>query len=216
MNQLEEFYTALDEAISRAGNMNRLCRLSGIPVNSLTRWVKRERTPTLESLIPLLPFIDWPKRSQSKMPPLIKPIAGNAPAEPVVGDDLVRIPVMIECGAGGPRDVFDGEVKKWIEILPKFNRSGMRAVEVVGDSMEPTIQHGALIGVMPFEGTLREGGIYLCRLEYFGLVCKRVRAAGPKGLRLISDNPAYEPMDIPPSDCEGLIVGEVVWCLQGV
>ena len=200
-NYYEDFFVALDEAVRRAGNMNRLSRITGIPANSITRWMSRERSPSLESIIPLLPFIDWPRRGASTMPPLIKPIGGNAPAEPVVGTDLVRIPVMTEAGAGNPVDVFDGEPKQWIEILPKFHRQDMRAVEVVGDSMEPTIQRGAIIGVRPFEGSLREGGIYLCHLQYFGLVCKRVRANGPRGLRLISDNPAYEPMEIPPEDC---------------
>ncbi len=216
MDYFDDFFKSLNEAVSRAGNINRLARLSGLSFQTLSRWVNRECAPNLEGVVALLPFIDWPNRSQSKLPPLIKPIGGNAPAEPVVGNDLVKIPVMTEAGAGNPVDVFDGEPKQWIEILPKFHKKDMRAVEVVGDSMEPTIQRGAIIGVRPFEGALREGGIYLCRLQYFGLVCKRVRANGPRGLRLISDNPAYEPMEIPPEDCEGLIVGEVVWCLQGV
>ena len=216
MSQVDSFYEALDEAISRIGNINRLARMTGIPFQTLSRWSSKASNPTLEGIAKLLPFIDWPKRGQSKLPPLIKPIGGNAPAEPVVGSDLVRIPVMTEAGAGAPRDVFDGEPKQWIEILPKFHKQNMRAVEVVGDSMEPTIQRGAIIGVRPFEGSLREGGIYLCHLQYFGLVCKRVRANGPRGLLLISDNPAYKDMEIPPEDCESLIVGEVVWCLQGV
>ncbi len=217
MNAYEDFFTALEDAIQRAGNMNRLARLSGVPVNSISRWISRDRSPSLEGIIPLLPFIDWPKRGQRQDPaPTMKRIEPNAPTEAVVGTDLVRIPVMLEAGAGQPVDVFDSDPIRWIEVLPRYYSDKVRAIEVVGDSMEPTIRKGAIVGVKPFEGDLQEGGVYLCRIPYFGLLVKRVKADGIKGMRLISDNQAYDPISVPFEECEGLIVGQIVWCWQGM
>ena len=214
MDYYEDFFTALEEAISRAGNVSRLSKMAGIPLNSMTRWRNRERVPSLESIVPLIPFIDWPKRGQSNLPPLIKPIGGNAPAEPVVGSDLVRIPILLKAGAGTPIDFWDNEPERWIEILPRFAHENIRGVEVNGDSMEPTIRDGSIVGVVPFDGNFMEGKIYLCRIPYFGLVIKRVRMDGMKGIILISDNKAYDDMHIPFEDCESLVVGRVVWHLQ--
>lgn len=149
----------MDEAIERAGNANRLARLTGIQAQAILRWQKRERSPSLEAIAPLIPFIDWPKRGLQKNdhPALMKPITGNTPAKPVVGDDLVKIPVMFEAGAGAPTDVFDGDPKKWIEVLPRYYNENMRAVEVVGDSMEPTIRRAQLLAWFHSAETLRKG-----------------------------------------------------------
>lgn len=214
MNDLENFYESLARAVEHAGNINRLSRMAGVNFQTLSRWVNRERTPNLEGLIQLLPFIDWPKRGIAN--PLIKRIESHAPVEEVKGDDLVRIPVLMEAGAGTAVDVFESEPIKWIEVLPRYYSDKVRAIEVVGDSMEPTIRKGAIIGVKPFEGDLQEGGVYLCRIPYFGLLVKRVKADGIKGLRLISDNEAYDPIQIPFEDADGIVVGQVVWCWQGL
>ncbi len=217
MDDYEGFFEALDVAIERAGNVNRLSRYAGLPVQSLYRWKNRDRTPTLEGIVALLPFIDWPRRGEKKeLPPLMKGMGSNAPEKEVVGEGLVKIPVMMETGAGTAVDVFESEPIRWIEVLPEYYSENIRAMKVVGDSMEPTIRKGAVVGVKPFQGDILEGGVYLCRLPYFGLLIKRVKADGIKGMRLISDNPAYDPIMVPFEDCEGVIVGQVAWCWQGM
>lgn len=214
MSDVDSFYEALDEAIVRSGNINRLSRYTGIPFQTLSRWASKTSNPTLEGIVKLLPFIDWPKRRKSPPAPLIQRMDPNAPAEIVQGDDLVKIPVMLQAGAGKAVDVWESEPSRWIDVLPRYAKKNTRAVEVVGDSMEPTIRNGAIVGVEPFSGEFRDGGIYLCRLPYFGLVVKRVHMDGLNGITLLSDNAAYQDMHIPFEGCENLIIGRVVWYWQ--
>ena len=57
----DEFVNALEAAIQEHG----LCQLaakSNIPSTYLTRWRYRKSTPTLASIEPLLPFLNWPLR----------------------------------------------------------------------------------------------------------------------------------------------------------
>lgn len=209
---LDSFFDELNTAVERAGNINRLSRMTGVPFMSLKRWVGKECSPTLEGIAKLLPFIDWPKRGNSR--PLLVHIEEPQRTEEVKGDDLVRIPVQFKAGAGNPVEFWDEEPERWIEVLPRYARNGVRGIEVNGDSMEPTIRDGSIVGVVPFDGNFSEGKIYLCRIPYFGLVIKRVRMNGMKGITLISDNKQYEDMHIPFEDCEGLVVGRVVWYWQ--
>lgn len=214
MKEYDDFFEALDDAIARAGNMSRLSRLSGVPVQSIQRWKVRERGPSLEAIIPLLPFIDWPKRSTSK-PLTIHNMGSAAPVEKVTGDDLPVVPVMGCAGAGNPHeDMWDMEPERYIPVLPKYYTSTTRAIEIKGNSMEPTIKDGSIVGIRPMDGPLQEGAIYVVRIPAFGMVCKRVKANGMSGITLISDNPAYDPVEVSIADCEGVFVGKVAWCLQ--
>lgn len=205
-----DFFTALEEAIDRAGSIYKLSRLSGVPLNSISRWRKKDRSPSLESITPLIPFLDWPKRG------IMKKMTPNASMEPVDGSDLVRIPVILKAGAGNPMNPWEDEPERFIDVLPRYYTKDVRAVEVCGDSMEPTIKKGSIVGVKPFTGELQEGGIYLVRLPYFGIMIKRVQANGTAGITLISDNQAYQPTQVPYEDCGSLIVGQVVWFWQGL
>lgn len=211
MDIYENFLVALDRAISEAGNANQLALKAGVEANLITRWKNRQRVPSLQSLIPLMPFLDWSPA------PTMRRIGQNAPVEIVQGDDLPRIPVILEAGAGNAAELWRTEPSKTISVLPQYYRKDVRAVEVVGDSMEPTIRKGAIVGVIPIEGDLIEGGIYLVHRRHFGLQVKRVRADASGGLVLYSDNPAYAPQPIPQEDdLSALIVGQIIWCWQGI
>ena len=213
MDDLESFFVALDNAVKRAGNINRLARYAGVPYQTLSRWANRERTPNVEGLVKLLPFIDWPVRD--KKPAVIQNVTSHAAIEKVVGSDLPVVPVMGCAGAGNPHeDMWDMEPERYIPVLPKYYTSTTRAIEIKGNSMEPTIKDGSIVGIRPMDGPLQEGAIYVVRIPAFGMVCKRVKANGMSGITLISDNPAYDPVEVSIADCEGVFVGKVAWCLQ--
>jgi len=103
-----------------------------------------------------------------------------------------------------------------LPILPQYARAEMVALVVEGDSMEPTIKKGAYVGIVPYDGSISEGGIYLIHRPPWGRMLKRVRMGQVGDIVLHSDNPLYEPITLSPEGYERLINGKVVWIWQMV
>jgi phage repressor protein C with HTH and peptisase S24 domain len=83
----------------------------------------------------------------------------------------------------------------------------LSAIVVAGDSMDPTLRDGDEILVDRTPRALRDG-IYVVRLDD-GLLVKRIDTGRPGMIALLSDNPAYRPIEVSP---DGLsVVGRVVW-----
>lgn len=92
-----------------------------------------------------------------------------------------------------------------------LRRHGIRpsqcsVIEVVGDSMEPTLEDGGWILVDHQSQELQRRRIFVVRTED-GLIVKRVDRQ-ESGWRLCSDNPDYSPIDFP---WGAAVIGRVVW-----
>lgn len=140
----------------------------------------------------------------------------QAPMEEVKGQNLHSVPLLGETGAGAPQELFSGASDNLIQILPQYYRTGMIALTVRGDSMEPTIKNGAVVGIAPLSEDITEGGIYLVSIPCFGRVVKRLKLSREGKLLLYSDNPRYEPWAVDPAEQEKTVLGQVVWVLQSV
>jgi phage repressor protein C with HTH and peptisase S24 domain len=112
---------------------------------------------------------------------------------------LVRIPVVGDAGAGFPKSPADIEVVGYILVSKETLQKGGRfAVQVRGDSMEPTLHNGDFVVFKPYVGDgsdIPSGKIVVVRNIGGELIVKRlVRINGLT--MLTSDNPKYPP--IPP------------------
>lgn len=71
---------------------------------------------------------------------------------------------------------------------------------VVGNSMDPTIQSGDIVGIRPVDGPdrIRPNDIYLIFTRDNERMLKRIKSINQQSpnLTLYSDNPSYEPFDI--------------------
>jgi phage repressor protein C with HTH and peptisase S24 domain len=83
----------------------------------------------------------------------------------------------------------------------------LSAIRVMGDSMDPLLRDGDEILVDRTPRAFREG-VHVVRLGE-ALHVKLLQAVPPGRLRLISQNPAYEPVEVAMSDVD--VVGRVVW-----
>lgn len=83
----------------------------------------------------------------------------------------------------------------------------LSAIAVTGDSMEPTLRDGDEILVDRTPRPLRDG-IHVVRLDDTLLV-KRLDTGRPGQVVLVSDNPAYRPLEVPATEVH--LVGRVVW-----
>jgi phage repressor protein C with HTH and peptisase S24 domain len=83
----------------------------------------------------------------------------------------------------------------------------LSAIAVAGDSMEPTLRDGDEILVDRTRRPLRDG-VHVVRLDE-ALLVKRLALGRPGSIALVSDNPAYRPIEVAPADIE--VIGRVVW-----
>ena len=88
-----------------------------------------------------------------------------------------------------------------------LNPAQCRVIEVKGESMEPTLQHRAVI-LVDFQRTVRRHNKIFALRADDGPVVKRLQHADGKGWRLVSDNKAYKPMPWPD---EAVVLGQVMW-----
>lgn len=203
-------FKTLSELAERAnvnqGNLSCFMKPRGDP--------KRRENMTFDSAWKILHALNVPFPQSEAQAPTIKRVGAHSPVEIVEGDDLPRVPVLMEAGAGPDMEVFTGETETTLPVLPGYYRQGMWAVRVMGDSMAPLIRRGAYVGVVPMDGDLMDGGIYLIRKPPFGYVVKRVRMDDKGQIVLHSENPEYKPQIVPFEGYEDIIVARVVWGWQ--
>lgn len=83
----------------------------------------------------------------------------------------------------------------------------LSAIRVEGDSMELTLRDGDEILVDRTPRPLRDG-IHVVRTGD-ALLVKRLDLASPGRIALVSDNPAYRTIELPPEEVQ--VIGRVVW-----
>lgn len=95
-----------------------------------------------------------------------------------------------------------------------FNPNNIFLMPVRGDSMSPTLKNQSIVMVNRVDGFSNDG-IYVFRFDG-RLMVKRIQFL-PHGIKVVSDNPAYEPWELSKKDIQSAdfeIIGEVVWSGQ--
>lgn len=130
------------------------------------------------------------------------------------GPDWIDVP-RLELGvSAGPGAIDSGEQavgslrfsRRWLR-QHGLDPAMLSTVEVIGDSMEPTLRDGDEILVERVIGPLRDG-VHVVRLDT-ALLVKRLDTSRPGTLTLISDNRAYPPIDTDAASTH--VVGRAVW-----
>ena len=119
----------------------------------------------------------------------------------------------IRASAGGGAFNFDDNyevlsVDKTImnSMVPTSNKA-LDAINVDGESMEPTLQDGSIVFIDREQNNINKDGIFIAATTA-GLFIKRIRQRADGMVELISDNKAYSPEIITAQEVE--IVGRVV------
>ena len=125
--------------------------------------------------------------------------------------DIPRLPLEASAGPGAtaaqeiPFDSFRFS-RRWLREQG-LEANQLSAIRVMGDSMDPLLRDGDEILVDRTPRAFREG-VHVVRLGD-ALHVKLLQAVPPGRLRLISKNPAYEPVEVAMADVD--VVGRVVW-----
>lgn len=137
----------------------------------------------------------------------------TAQARPPRGEwvDVPRLPLGASAGAGAlafdeaPIGAFRFS-SHWLR-QQGLDPAQLSAIRVEGDSMEGTLRDGDEILVDRSPRPLRDG-IHVVRAGD-ALLVKRLDLSRPGTITLVSDNPAYRPLELPPEDVQ--VIGRVVW-----
>lgn len=137
----------------------------------------------------------------------------NSLARAVRGD-WVEVPrLSLDASAGPGALSFEEVAFDTFHFSPRWMQehglasSQLSAITVAGDSMFPLLRDGDEILVDRSQRSLREG-IYVVRIGD-ALHVKRLQAAGPGRISLLSENEAYPAVDLMLDDVD--VVGRVVW-----
>lgn len=205
----DEFIERVARVVLAHGGQKKFSELTGVPQSSLSSILNKKAAPSFKSIASMVDAL-----GEDAFFPVIKRTGSNSPVEKVHGSSLPTVPVFGSTGAGEPCEFWSQTPEREIEVLPQYAKPGCIALRVDGDSMEPTINKGAYVGIVPLNGPVAEGGIYLVNVAPFGRLIKRVRAGQGESIELVSDNRKYPPKTVPLEQYESVIVGKVAWVWQ--
>ncbi len=125
----------------------------------------------------------------------------------------------IRASAGGGAFNFDDNYevlsidKTIMNNITASSSEVLEAINVDGESMEPTLQDGSIVFIDRNQTNISKDGIFVASTTA-GLFIKRIRQRADGMIELISDNKAYSPEIITPDEVE--IVGRVVGNIESL
>lgn len=124
---------------------------------------------------------------------------------------IKRIPVLGDVAAGIPIEAIE-EWDDWEEInADKLTAPDYVALKIHGDSMEPKLENGDIV-IVECGNPCKTGDCAIVLINGSEATCKKIQFM-PNGIKLISLNPAYDPMFYSKKQIEELpvrIFGKVV------
>jgi phage repressor protein C with HTH and peptisase S24 domain len=194
----------------------------GRALNTVQKWEMGQRTPD-ESTLKLI------AKEFNVNEEWLKTGKGEMFAEGVIKEgEAIKIPYYPETNLSAGTGIEPySEQNRWIEISEEFMvelfgrvyKRGLALFPVYGNSMEPTIPAGsvAIIRLYEFEQSIINGSIYALSIDN-DIYIKRIKLNPiTKKLTLISDNPDYEPIEVPEEFQERIkIIGRFLGIIRGV
>lgn len=185
---------------------NEIASAVGVSKQAVSKWFLAQAFPRTDSV--LVKVAD----KLETTPEFLKfGITTDSPAShPLDEDGYVMIPhieVYASCGNGVEVCANEPMIKMvkvsmdWLSMkCPSSSFRHLQIIDAEGDSMNPTICHGDMILVDTSDTQIRTDALYVLK-RGCDIYSKRVQRT-PFGIRLISDNPIYPPIDIPFDELE--------------
>ena len=199
----------LELTAARGESLSRLSTMLGRNSAYLQQFVRRGSPRKLE---------EGDRRQLARYFGVTEAELGAPDAEvPVLADwaEIPRLAPSASAGAGAfaGEDAVLGTMRfstRWLRGQG-LDPARLSAIAVVGDSMEPVLHDGDEILVEAVPGAPVRAdprGIHVVR-HGDALLVKRIERPAPGLIRLVSENPAYAPLDLPGE--EVAVLGRVVW-----
>jgi phage repressor protein C with HTH and peptisase S24 domain len=206
------FRSRLTQVIQSFGSVVALATAVGVSDNAIYKWLSGRGQPSVANLVALARAgrvsVEWLATGEE--------IAKSAQAgsRAVERGDFIFMPrnrIRFSSGREGvlsSEQVVDSIAFRaaWVKQALNTESRDLILIEVVGDSMAPTVEDGDLILANLAEPRFRQDGIYLLRHDS-GLAVKRIQRRPDGKLLVRSDNPKYEAMVV----ASVSIIGRVIW-----
>ena len=195
---------------------------TGFSRSSLQAWESGEREPKLDNLYDLSNLYNihpWSLISGESYEPDVNEKCATYEID-TPDDEYAYIPAYdVEVSAGlGSVCLGESEPTKHLAFRKQWLRArGLNVKDLAamfwkGDSMAPTIPDSGVVVINRSKNQALDGMIYVLRIEDRHYI-KRIQWLIGGGLRLISDNKFYDPLDITKADMEATnieICGQVI------
>jgi phage repressor protein C with HTH and peptisase S24 domain len=209
----EEFRRRLRLIMQQFGSVADLARAVGVSDNAIYKWVAGRGQPSMMSLVNLSKAagvsVEWLATGRGG------PSKGKSEIHTLEPAEVVPLPRHSLRAANGHLAIQNQQIvdyvsfqSQWLQRALNIDLRNMALVEVIGDSMSPTIDEGDLVLVDLREGRFRHDGVYVLRTGT-DLAVKRLQRQPDGALLIRNDNPAYESSTVKPEDVT--LLGRVVW-----
>ncbi len=215
-------------------NPAEMAKFLDVPVNQITRWIKRERVPRLDIIGPVLdklgikPLLPNESRQAPREVCFVeaKVLGAAEDAKPPRAEKYFAVPLAEGPVAAGPGLIPMDRIKGWILVWryhPALRHisGNLVCVEIGANehSMEPTLHPRDLVLIHKDKTEIERNRLYLVRDPLGQVKVKRVAIVHKKLLTLLvynSDNCEYEAEPyILEHDFDGdlgkAIIGKVIW-----
>lgn len=209
----EEFRRRLRLIMQQFGSVADLARAVGVSDNAIYKWVSGRGQPSMMSLVNLSKAagvsVEWLATGRGA-PTKLR--SEHQVAEPAAGSAVSRnsTPAANERSAPQNSQLVDylSFRTDWLQRVLKLDLRNMALIEVIGDSMSPTVDGGDVVLVDLRETRFRLDGIYVLHTGA-DLAVKRLQRQPDGKLMMRSDNPAYESYAVKPEELN--VMGRALW-----
>ena len=218
----EDFADRIDLVVERIGGITKASALIGVSYPTMGRWKEGTSDPKLSNVVALAKAanvsLDWLIHGIDNPHCTQQPVIEQT--QPDIDDDYIHVPAYdVEVSAGHGSTCFADNTptrhlafrKRWVTARG-LQADKLAALFTRGDSMIPTIPDGAAVIIDRRRTQALDGKVYVIRIDERHYV-KRVQWLIGGGLRLISDNKLYDPLDITKDDMNASnvqICGQVI------
>ena len=189
-----------------------------INYNTIKTWSNRKKIP-LDTLLSLIQNetinIDWLLTGKGSMH------TNDNSLQKIDDSNTIEIDKLsLKASTGTGIENFEVEVEDKIKLSSSIfrthpNPKHLKVIEVIGDSMEPTLQEGDLI-VIDTSYSHTVDGIYAINIQDEVFI-KRLQFKLDGTIKIISDNPKYETMTYNPKESKDInfnVIGRKVLLIQ--
>jgi phage repressor protein C with HTH and peptisase S24 domain len=210
-----EFRSRLAQVMERFGSVVAMANAVGVSDNAVYKWLSGRGQPSVTNLVAVARAakvsLEWLATGVDAAHSTSGPGRANAR-----GKDFIFMPRNHARFPNSREGVIrSDQVVDWLAFRAEWVKRRLNTdardlilIEVIGDSMAPTLEDADLIVANLSEPRFRQDGIYLTRTDG-GLTVKRVQRRPDGKLLVRSDNPAYEPMVVAAERVK--ILGRVIW-----
>ena len=202
----------LTQVIESFGSVVMVAKAVGVSDNAIYKWLAGRGQPSVTNLVSLARAarvsIEWLATGEESKQ------SAQAITRAVEHGDFIFMPrnrIRFSSGREGilrSDQVVDSIAfrAEWVKRRLSTESRDLLLIEVVGDSMAPTVEDADLILADLAEPRFRQDGIYLLRHDS-GLAVKRIQRRPDGKLLIRSDNPKYEAMVVATVN----VIGRVIW-----